>query len=72
MPYTVSVDKEICISSGKCVADAPNAFRFDDDELAEPVSPNPGLPDATLLAIGRACPSGAISVVDEHGTVLTD
>ena len=72
MPYTVSIDKDVCISSGKCVADAPGAFRFDADELAEPVSPSPGLPDETLLAIGRNCPSGAIAVFDEAGTPLLD
>ena len=72
MPYTVSVDKEICISSGKCVADAPDAFRFDDDELSEPVSPTPPLADAALLAIARNCPSGAIGVFDEDGTRLVD
>lgn len=73
MPYTVSVDKDVCISSGKCVADAPGVFRFDDDELAEPVDPTaPGLSDERLLAIGRQCSSGAISVYDEAGTALLD
>jgi len=67
MPYTVSVDKDVCISSGKCVADAPTAFRLDDDELSEPIDPSPPLPDATLLAVARNCPSGAIALVDEQG-----
>jgi ferredoxin len=72
MAYTVSVDKDVCISSGKCVADAPSAFRFDEDELAEPVSPSPGLSDEALLAVGRNCPSGAIAVFDQDGTPLLD
>jgi ferredoxin len=72
MAYTVAVDKDVCISSGKCVADAPGAFRFDADELAEPVSRSPGLSDAALLEIGRNCPSGAIAVFDEDGTPLLD
>ncbi len=73
MPYTVSVDKDVCISSGKCVADAPGAFRFDDDELSEPIDPNaPALSDEQLLAIGRQCPSGAIGVYDEDGSSLLD
>ena len=73
MPYTVSVDKEICMSSGRCVADAPGAFRFDDDELAEAVTPfPPGLSDHELVAIGRQCPSGAITVYDEDGHALPD
>ncbi len=70
MPLTVSVDKDVCISSGRCVADAPAAFRFDDDELAEPVAPSPPCDDATLLAVARACPSGAITVVDDRGEPL--
>jgi ferredoxin len=70
MPYSVSIDKDVCISSGKCVADAPTAFRFDDDELAEPVSEHPPLPDAALLEIARNCPSGAIAVHDDQGEAL--
>jgi ferredoxin len=70
MPYTVSIDKDVCISSGKCVADAPTAFRFDDDELAEPISEHPPLSDAALLDIGRNCPSGAITVYDDQGAPL--
>jgi ferredoxin len=67
MPHTVSVDKDICISSGKCVADAPAAFRFDDDELAEPVAAEPPLDEETLFAVARNCPSGAIVVYDDRG-----
>jgi ferredoxin len=70
MPYSVSIDKDVCISSGKCVADAPTAFRFDEDELAEPVSEHPPLADATLLEVARNCPSGAITVHDDQGEPL--
>lgn len=70
MPYSVSIDKDVCISSGKCVADAPTAFRFDDDELAEPISEHPPLSDVALLDIARNCPSGAITVHDEQGEPL--
>ncbi|NEK58439.1 ferredoxin [Geodermatophilus sabuli] len=67
MPHTVSVDKEICISSGKCVADAPAVFRFDDDELAEAVDPTPTVDDGFLVAVARNCPSGAITVYGGQG-----
>ncbi len=70
MPYSVSIDKDVCISSGKCVADAPTAFRFDDDELAEPISPHPPLSDGALVDIARNCPSGAITVHDDQGEPL--
>lgn len=72
MPYTVTVDKDVCISSGKCVADAPEAFRFDDEELSEPISSTPPLSDQRLLEIARNCPSGAIQVFDERGNGLVD
>jgi ferredoxin len=70
MSYSVSIDKDVCISSGKCVADAPAAFRFDDEELAEPISDHPPLSDAALLDIARNCPSGAITVQDAEGEPL--
>lgn len=64
MTYRISVDAEVCMSSGKCVADAPDVFRFDDDEIAglcpDAVQP----PDARILDLARACPSGALIVTD--------
>lgn len=70
MPVTVSVDKELCISSGKCVADAPQAFRFDGDEIAEPVDMAPSVPTHRLLDVARNCPSGAITVYGEDAGPL--
>lgn len=67
MPFTVTVDKDFCISSGKCVADAPGGFRFDADEIAEPVAASPPIPTAQLLEVARNCPSGAIEVRDDSG-----
>lgn len=58
----VRIDKDRCISSGMCVGDTPDAFTFDDDELAEttPVAATTDL--ARLLAIARNCPGQAIIV----------
>jgi ferredoxin len=67
MTFSVSVDTDVCISSGMCVADAPTAFRFNEEELAEPISSHPPLADAVLLDIARNCPSGAITVHDDQG-----
>lgn len=49
------------MSSGRCVADLPAVFRFDDEEIAE-VVPDAALPadHAVLLAAVRNCPAGAI------------
>jgi ferredoxin len=67
MTYRAVVDKDVCISSGKCVADAPEAFVFDDEEIAEAVDGHPGLSDDALVELARSCPSGAIRVYDEQG-----
>jgi ferredoxin len=67
MSYRIDVDRDVCMSSGKCVADAPGLFRFDDEEIAErvPDAAEPG--DARALDLARACPSGAL-VVHDAGT----
>lgn len=67
MGHTVRVDKDLCISSGKCVADFPGAFRFDDDEIAEVADGAATLEDDEMVAAARNCPSGAITVVDAEG-----
>lgn len=67
MGYTVKIDPEVCISSGTCVADAPEAFGFNEDGVAEPGRGVAELSDERLLRIARNCPSGAILVYDEEG-----
>jgi ferredoxin len=58
----VHVDKETCMSSGHCVQSAPDAFRFDADELAEPTAAAADLSAARLSDIAFQCPAGAITV----------
>ena len=70
MGYRLSVRKELCISSGKCVGDAPDLFRFDADELAEPVSPDTDASLDRLLKIARTCPGEAIIVYGTDGVPL--
>ena len=64
MTYRVSVDGDVCMSSGKCVADAPEVFRFDDDEIAELVPGATQPADERILDLARACPAGALVVTD--------
>lgn len=64
MGYRISVESDVCMSSGKCVADAPQLFRFDDDEIAELIPDAPAPSDETILDLARACPSGALLVHD--------
>jgi ferredoxin len=62
----VKIDQELCMSSGRCLADIPEAFAFDDDELAFvlPAAASVGLD--RLRAAARTCPGQAIAV--ELGT----
>ena len=64
MAHRIAVDADACISSGVCVANLPQLFRFDDDEIAELVPGAPAPRDAVVLDAARACPSGAIRVFD--------
>jgi ferredoxin len=67
MGLTVEVDKDRCISSGKCVGDEPRGFRFDEDELAEATPRASELDDARLLRVARNCPGEAIRLFDADG-----
>ena len=66
--YTIKIDQELCVSSGKCVGDAPGRFRFDDDELAELVSDPEPIDDVRLVAVARNCPGRAIALFDASGS----
>jgi ferredoxin len=59
------VDEDLCISSGKCVAEAPASFAFDDDEIAHAVDGAATLDRTRLITVARTCPSGAISVFED-------
>jgi ferredoxin len=67
MGYSVSIDREACISSGNCVADSPSAFDFDDDDIAVVKDGVGELPDDRLLRVARNCPAGAIILRDAEG-----
>lgn len=72
MSLRAEVDESACISSGKCVADAPGAFRFDEDEISVAIDGAAALDDPRLLAIARNCPAGAIRVFDGDAAVAVD
>lgn len=62
------IDKQSCLSSGRCVTEAPEAFGFDGDHLAEVLPGASALPLARLCEIARACPAFAIRVWDADGS----
>jgi ferredoxin len=67
MGYSVSIDREACISSGNCVADSPDAFDFDDDDIAMVKDGVSELLNERLLRVARNCPAGAIILRDDDG-----
>lgn len=72
MTLRAEVDDHMCISSGRCVADAPSAFEFDEYEIAKTIDGARSLGDEQLKAIARMCPSGAIRVLDGTNEVPID
>lgn len=69
MEYRVHIDKDVCMSSGRCVLDEPEAFKFDPDQLAEPTAGVLALGEGRVRAVVDACPSGAIRLYQDDREV---
>lgn len=67
MGLRVEIDQDECMSVGRCVADYPAGFDFDEDELATVLPTAAELSDQQLLRAARNCPSRAITVFDAAG-----
>ena len=65
MTFRIEIETDDCMSSGKCVADYPEGFVFDEEELAALI-PNAKLTDKEIIKVARNCPSRAILVFDEN------
>jgi ferredoxin len=66
----VSVDPELCIGSGDCVAHAPLAFALDDlAGVSRPLPDASSTPRDVVLSAAMACPTQAIRVA-EDGSVI--
>lgn len=63
----VKVDRDLCIGAGACVADAPEAFRFDDENFAVTKPGADDVPDERLMEAARAWPASGILVFDDTG-----
>ena len=66
MSCTVRIDKQGCLSSGRCVGAAPEAFGWDTDHLADVRPGASRLSRERLLEIARDCPSLSITILDEN------
>jgi ferredoxin len=66
----VEIDRDECLSSGKCVADHPSAFGFDEDDLAVVLPGAADVSDENLKRAARSCPSGAIRLFADDGSEI--
>jgi ferredoxin len=62
MTYVPHIDDTACAGHGDCAVIAPDVFRLDDD-IAVVIGTGP---DALILEAAEACPSVAISVIDDE------
>ena len=60
MTLIPEIDPFACVAHGDCAVVAPQAFRVDDVAVVIGTAP-----DAVLLDAARACPAGAIVLIDE-------
>jgi ferredoxin len=61
MTITARIDELACAAHGDCLDIAPQAFDIDDTAVVIGTAPRD-----TLLAAAQACPSVAITLVDEE------
>ena len=64
MAWRFEIDRDECVSGGKCIHAAPDVFAFDDEELAMVIADAPELSETAMLRIARDCPGRAISLWD--------
>jgi ferredoxin len=60
MTLIPEIDAYACVAHGDCAVVAPQAFRVDDVAVVVGVAP-----DDVLVEAARACPAGAIVLVEE-------
>ena len=60
MTYIPTIDELACAAHGDCAVIAPDVFRVDD--VATVIGTGP---DALILEAAEACPSTAITVIDD-------
>jgi ferredoxin len=67
----VTIDADLCIGSGDCSRVAPAAYRLLEDQgVSVPTAEAPATDPALLVRAAVACPTQAITLVAEDGSVL--
>ncbi len=65
MTYSIIIDRSACSGFGSCVQESGGLFELGADGVA--TAPAQTSAGAAALAAARACPMGAIVVLDEAG-----
>lgn len=65
----VRIDRGLCVGFGDCVAEAPDAFALDDENVAVFARPE-SVARERLVAACDACPVDALTVWDETGAEI--
>jgi ferredoxin len=60
--YTIRIDQSICAGYSSCILEAPELFDLNDDGVA--VANVVHTDDERVHAAARACPMGAIQVIE--------
>ena len=60
--YLIEIDRSACTGYGVCELEAPALFQVDEEGIAVALDAQTG--DAAVLAAAKACPMGAIRVID--------
>ena len=65
--YKVTIDRNLCIGAGSCVAIAPKVFALDSEAKAILLPTVNEEDDTNVLEAAKACPVAAIIITDETG-----
>jgi ferredoxin len=61
--YIIQIDQALCAGYSSCILEAPELFDLDDDGVA--VARVAHTDDARVFEAARACPMGAITVIEQ-------
>ena len=68
MTYRILIDRSACSGFGSCAEADPETFALGPDGLAELRAETTDR--AAAVAAARSCPMGAITILDESGSVV--
>ncbi len=66
----IQIDRDLCVSFGDCIDEAPVVFEFDDDDIAVFVNEVGTITREELIAACASCPVDALTAFDEKGEQL--